>query len=126
MSDNKSVRLNKLVKEFNVSIDRIYGFLKEKGIKKVPGKELFRLYDTYGFPLDLATEIAEERGYAVDSEDFYKEMEKQRERARASWKGIEKSVNPAYKKLSNEFHTTFTGYVDTQDVKGQILAILSY
>lgn len=105
-------------------LDELVEDLKEKGIKKVPGKELFRLYDTYGFPLDLATEIAEERGYAVDSEDFYKEMEKQRERARASWKGIEKSVNPAYKKLSNEFHTTFTGYVDTQDVKGQILAIL--
>jgi alanyl-tRNA synthetase len=106
-------RLNELVED-----------LGKKGLKKVPGKELFRLYDTYGFPLDLATEVAEERGYAVDSEDFYKEMEKQRERARASWKGIEKSVSPAYKKLSNELHPTFTGYINTQNVKGRILAIL--
>ncbi|MBP7866946.1 MAG: alanine--tRNA ligase [Acidobacteria bacterium] len=51
------------------------------------GAEVFRLYDTYGFPLDILREIAEEKGLTLDLDGFQAELEQQKERARASWKG---------------------------------------
>ena len=59
-------------------------FTKEADKKVLVGSEAFTLYDTYGFPIDLTQIIAEERGFTVDIEGFEVEMEKQRERARAS------------------------------------------
>jgi len=61
---------------------------KSQGVKesKIPGEEAFKLYDTYGFPLDLTVEIAKERGFTVDVAGFEEEMEKQRERARRAKK----------------------------------------
>ncbi len=56
---------------------------------KLSGKDAFKLYDTYGFPLDLTVEIAKERGFAVDTKGFEEEMEKQRERARTAKKFTE-------------------------------------
>ncbi|MEE2840259.1 MAG: alanine--tRNA ligase [Acidobacteriota bacterium] len=89
------------------------------------GKDLFRLYDTYGFPFDLAREIAAERGLSVDEKGFYAEMEKQRTRARASWKGGEKEIRPIYQELARqELETEFTGYTRFSEVSGQILAIV--
>jgi len=57
------------------------------GGRVLPGAIVFRLYDTYGLPLDLAREIAAERGFTVDEAGFEREMEAQRERARRSWLG---------------------------------------
>ena len=78
---------------FNKTLDRgldifadIVERLKEKDEKLIPGKDAFRLYDTYGFPLDLTRIMAEELNMAVDEEGFDREMEKQRERARQSGK----------------------------------------
>lgn len=58
--------------------------IKEKGQETIPGKEIFRLYDTFGFPLDLSQDIAEESDLNVDLEGFNLAMEEQRERARAA------------------------------------------
>ncbi|MEJ2050215.1 MAG: alanine--tRNA ligase, partial [Calditrichota bacterium] len=78
---------------FNKTLDRgldifadIIKQLKQKDEKLIPGKDAFRLYDTYGFPLDLTRIMAEELNMAVDEEGFDREMEKQRERARQSGK----------------------------------------
>ena len=61
---------------------------EEAGKEKVlPGDVVFRLYDTFGLPLDLAREIAAEKGFAVDEAGFEREMEGQRQRARRSWQG---------------------------------------
>jgi len=60
--------------------------LASKRESEISGKEAFKLYDTYGFPVELTTEIAAERGFSVDLERFGKEMEKQRERAKAAQK----------------------------------------
>ncbi|MEK7366054.1 MAG: alanine--tRNA ligase [Candidatus Deferrimicrobiota bacterium] len=54
-----------------------------------PGELAFRLYDTYGFPADLTADLCRERGVALDSAGFEKEMEKQRTQSRVSWKGGE-------------------------------------
>ncbi|MFC2066907.1 alanine--tRNA ligase [Chloroflexota bacterium] len=56
------------------------------GENKISGKEAFKLYDTFGFPVELTREIAEKQGFSVDMVGFEKEMEKQRERARSSHK----------------------------------------
>ncbi len=91
----------------------------------LPGSDLFRLYDTFGFPLDLSREIAEERGFQLDEAGFYEEMEKQRQRARASWKGGEKAVSPLHQALAERgLATEFTGYETTFQVEGQVLAIV--
>jgi len=59
---------------------------KAKGKKEILGADAFKLYDTYGFPVELTAEIAADRGFSVDLKGFEKEMEKQREQARKGYK----------------------------------------
>ena len=61
---------------------RIQNFMDQADEKLIDGKTAFMLYDTYGFPVELTTEIAEEKGFAVDLEGFQEEMRLQQERAR--------------------------------------------
>lgn len=70
----------------------VFDDLAEKGEKVVAGKDAFTLYDTFGFPAELTEEYALEKGFEVDLDGFAKEMEKQRERARAA-RGSEQSMN---------------------------------
>ena len=58
--------------------------MKEKGQSVIAGSDVFKLYDTYGFPVELTEEIAEEAGMTVDREGFEAAMKEQQERARAS------------------------------------------
>jgi len=80
--ENFNKTLDRGIEIFETITDR----LQKEGKKIIPGEEAFRLYDTYGFPLDLTRIMAEERGFQVDEEGFRREMEKQRERARQSGK----------------------------------------
>ena len=81
----------------------------------IPGAISFKLYDTYGLALDEQEDMARERGLAIDREGFDVEMQRQRERARASWKGAEKgAVVPAYQKLLEQGRTRFLGYSDLE------------
>ena len=75
--------------KFNKTIDTGLNILaemeakiSEEGNKTLSGDDAFKLYDTYGFPLDLTKEILEEKGFSVDEEGFKKAMEVQREKAR--------------------------------------------
>ena len=73
----------------------------------LPGAAAFKLYDTYGLALDEQEEMAREFGLSIDRENFTAEMEKQRTRARASWKGADKAhIAEVYKELSS---TEFVG-----------------
>ncbi len=65
-------------------LDELMAELASRGQKVIPGEEAFRLYDTYGFPLDLTRVVARERGFEVDEEGFNQAMEAQRARARAA------------------------------------------
>ncbi|AOL35276.1 MULTISPECIES: alanine--tRNA ligase [Geobacillus thermoleovorans group] len=62
---------------------------KEQGSDVIPGEEAFRLYDTYGFPIELTEEYAAEAGMTVDHAGFEREMERQRERARAARQDVD-------------------------------------
>jgi len=77
---------------------------------KIPGDQVFKLYDTYGFPVELTREIAAKAGLAVDMEGFEREMERQRERARATNRfDIDKSLGK-YQIRPGIQATEFTGY----------------
>ena len=78
--------------------------------KQIPGDVVFKLYDTYGFPVDLTADIARERGLTVDEAGFEAAMEKQRDRARAASKfGIAGS-----NALKTDTETEFLGYAGTE------------
>jgi alanyl-tRNA synthetase len=66
--------------------DKLIIDLKRSGKSQIPGKDAFKLYDTYGFPLDLTMLMAEENQFTVDTDEFSKEMDAQRQRARKSGK----------------------------------------
>jgi len=90
----------------------------------LPGGVAFKLYDTYGLPLEEQAEMAREYGLSIDTEGFTAEMEKQRSRARASWKGGEKAaIAPVYQELISEGRTTFLGY-DTLEATGRITRLI--
>lgn len=76
--------------------------------KTIPGETVFKLYDTYGFPVDLTADIARERGLQVDSVGFEREMEAQRERARAASRfGV---LDDAKVQITDTVGTAFHGY----------------
>ena len=90
------------------------------------GKEIFRLYDTFGFPLDLTQDIARDHQLTVDTEGFEREMNAQRARAREAWKGSgEVAVAEVYKSLSNTLPATqFSGYTTLEENNATVLAMI--
>ena len=98
---------------------------KAKGQDTLDGKTAFKLYDTFGFPLDLTMTIVAEEGLGVDEEGFQEAMGLQRSRSRAAWSGSgEHELSPALAGLRSEgFSTTFTGYegLDGSDTAALIL-----
>ena len=76
----------------------------------IPGKEAFRLYDTYGFPLDLTQLMAREKGLSVDEIGFDKEMEQQKLRAKSSGKFRKEAVNIKWNIISEGSDSKFVGF----------------
>jgi alanyl-tRNA synthetase len=80
---------------------------------QISGVDAFTLYDTYGFPLELTQEIAEEKGVTVDEAEFSTEMEKQRIRSQQAHETIDLTVQGTLDKLADHLHpTTFVGYTE--------------
>ncbi|MYZ04202.1 alanine--tRNA ligase [Lactobacillus salivarius] len=77
-------RFNDTLKDGMQLLDSLIAETKENGGKELPGKPVFKLYDTYGFPLELTKEYANDEGLDVDEEGFNEEMEQQKARARAA------------------------------------------
>ena len=89
----------------------------------IPGEAAFRLYDTYGFPVDLTADIARERGLAVDMAGFETAMERQRERARSASHFDSKATLPA-EVASALAPTRFLGYEALSASDAKVLAIV--
>jgi alanyl-tRNA synthetase len=85
-----------------------------KGEKIIPGSEVFKLYDTYGFPVDLTQVMANEKGLTVDMNGFEKELEKQRERSRVATGRIASGVPLAYSSIEQLPSSNFIGYENVQ------------
>ncbi|MBR6852061.1 MAG: alanine--tRNA ligase, partial [Lachnospiraceae bacterium] len=98
--------------------------MQAEGAKELKGADAFKLYDTYGFPLDLTTEILEEKGYTVDQAGFDAAMKEQKERARGARKqvrllGNEKTV---YEQMDAAKNSKFIGY-DRLESEAKIIAM---
>ncbi|MGI0491993.1 alanine--tRNA ligase [Alkalinema pantanalense CENA528] len=102
---------------FRETLDRGEKLLEEildRVKNTIPGEDAFVLYDTYGFPVELTQEIAEEKGLTVDMAGFNAEMEKQRERAKAAHKSIDLTIQGSLDTLAEHIHPTdFLGHQQT-------------
>jgi len=115
---------------FNTTIDAGLAILgnmidKAKAENKtvLDGADVFKLYDTYGFPVDLTREIAEEKGLSIDEEKYKAEMEAQRKQARENRKNIGGWSESSKTLLSALAKTEFVGY-ETTESKAKVLAII--
>ncbi len=99
--------------------------LKSSGEKVIPGALLFKLYDTFGFPLDLVADMARDQHLTLDEEGYRRAMQEQREKARAAWTGTgDEKVSPLYKELASSISkTSFLGY-DTLEESTEVAAII--
>jgi alanyl-tRNA synthetase len=89
---------------------------------QLSGADAFKLYDTFGMPLDFMQDAARDQGIVFDQTGFDAAMEEQRQRAKASWKGAAKqTANPAYQQLPK---STFEGYSRTRSENCEVLAII--
>ena len=89
---------------------RLEELFNNNDVKEISGSDAFKLYDTYGFPIELTMEYAEERGFAVNKEEFYKYMEMQKTMARNNRKVVN-SMNLQNELLMNyKEESTFVGY----------------
>ena len=127
LEEKKEMILKVLTEEenkFNKTIDQglsilsdIEENLSKSGQRIISGEDAFRLYDTYGFPLDLTKEIIEEKGFSVDEDGFNKAMEAQRNQARAARKttnymGADVTI---YQSLDPKLTSVFEGYDSLTD-----------
>jgi alanyl-tRNA synthetase len=105
----------------NVGLEKLEVILKSAG-DVIAGEAAFKLYDTFGMPLDFMQDAARDQGVKFDQAGFDRAMTEQRDRARASWKGaVKQTANPAYQQLPK---STFEGYRQTRSDHCEVLAII--
>jgi len=95
--------------------------IRKRG-RRLEGRDAFKLYDTFGLPLDFMQDAVRDRGIDFDQAGFEAALEEQRQRAKASWKGAAKqTANPEYQKLPT---SVFEGYRQTRSEGCEVLALL--
>ena len=115
--NNEEAQFNKTIDQGLRILNDLEEEMKAKGEKTLGGADAFKLYDTYGFPMDLTKEILEEKGYEIDEAGFQEEMDAQRKRARESrevtnYMGADATV---YDQIDVSVTTEFTGYTSLKD-----------
>jgi alanyl-tRNA synthetase len=104
-----------------VALEKLEVLLKGSA-GKLAGEDAFKLYDTFGMPLDFMRDAARDQGIEFDRAGFDRALEEQKARARASWKGAAKqTANPAYPQLPK---SEFEGYRQTRSENCEVLAII--
>ncbi len=116
---------------FNATIDQGLGILsgiisdaKAKGESVISGDDAFKLYDTFGFPVDLTREIAEESGLTIDNDAFTILMKEQKDRARAARGNISGWSDSSKSLLENLPETEFVGY-EVAECSAKVLSIIA-
>ncbi len=113
---NEEEKFNKTIDQGIVILSDMEAKMAEKGTKVLSGSDVFRLYDTYGFPVDLTEEILAEKGFSIDMEGFHKAMEVQKNTARdaravTNYMGADATV---YDQIDPALTTKFIGYHSTR------------
>lgn len=90
--------------------------------KQLPGEVVFKLYDTYGYPKELTTEIAEDNGYTIDEEGFEREMEAQKQRARDARGNLQSMHGQSKDLMDFTEESEFTGYTDSHST-GKVIGL---
>jgi alanyl-tRNA synthetase len=106
-------------------LDEILDKMKKVKSTTIPGEEIFKLYDTFGFPVDLVEETAKDTGYTLDMDGFNTAMQAQKVKAMASWKGSgESAVSPVFNEtLQKSGATKFNGYGNTHG-EGKVVTLI--
>ena len=117
-------KFNKTIDQGLVILSEMQSEMEEQNQKILSGDNTFKLYDTYGFPIDLTMEILEEKGFGVDKEGFEKAMQEQRDKARKARKttnymGADVTV---YESIDSSITSTFVGY-DKLSHKSKIIVL---
>jgi len=121
ISQNVLTEETRFAHTLDVGLEKLEELLKTSKAE-LAGAEAFKLYDTFGMPLDFMQDAARDQGVAFDHAGFNQAMEEQRSRARASWKGAAKqTANPAYQQLPKSI---FEGYRQTRSDGCEVLAII--
>ena len=107
-------------------LDEEIGRLKAKGLSTIPGDVAFKLYDTYGLPIDIVEDVARAENLSVDMERYKDAMSRQKSMSQESWKGSgEEEIPEAYRNLiAKGLFTSFVGY-DTLVSKAMVIAVLA-
>ncbi len=111
-----------------LGLERVNALLEgsDSGGGVLSGEELFKLHDTFGLRPEFVEDIVRSRGGSVDRAGYEAEMQKQRERARASWKAVEKKIaSPVFLKLAETGKTVFDGYAQTTSTNCRVLALIT-
>jgi alanyl-tRNA synthetase len=99
--------------------------LKAAHLQMLPGDVVFKLYDTFGFPVDLTEDILSGHKLGFDHAGFELAMNEQRDRARAAWKGSgQEAVGPLYSQLASDFESAFVGYHEVR-ADSRVLALIA-
>ena len=120
---SKAVRVEetRFAHTMDVGLEKLETLLKSSQ-EKLAGEDAFKLYDTFGMPLDFMQDAARDQGIEFDRAGFDRAMDEQKSRARASWKGAAKqTANPAYQQLPK---SEFEGYRQTRSDGCEVLAII--
>ncbi|XJZ26320.1 alanine--tRNA ligase [Bacillota bacterium Lsc_1132] len=120
---NEEERFHETLHEGLTILAAVIKKAKEKGTDLIAGEDIFRLYDTYGFPVELTEEYAEDEGMKVDHEGFEAEMELQRERARSARQDVDSMQVQGGVLGDIKEKSEFIGY-DQLETKAAILAIV--
>jgi len=104
------------------TFDRYIEEAKSRSQNILSGEKLFKLYDTFGFPVDLSQELADEQDMTVDENGFQEELEKQRQRARRAWKGEEQQKEKKVYEKIKDFPSEYVGY-DQDKAEAKVVAI---
>lgn len=107
-------------------LEEIIKTLTRKGESTISGNDVFVLYDTFGFPVEMTEEIARENGLRIDREGFEYKMEEQRNRGRQSWKGVEGRIDGVVGEILKKVQSTqFEGY-EKYDSESEIIVLSDF
>ena len=125
IAEQEEVRFRETIERGLKLLDEEINSMRAKGVTTIDGRTAFKLYDTFGFPLDLTEVIAKERDLSVDVIGYNEALEEQRERSEGSKLNDSKALDAALYELSQKIPegTRFLGY-ERESAQGKVLAIV--